>query len=285
MTHPPVEPTGEALLRAAQLIEAASSLLVVAGAGMGIDSGLPDFRSAQGFWRAYPALGRQNLSFAEIASPAAFRRDPQLAWGFYGHRLALYRATRAHAGFGMVHGWMQARPMGGAVFTSNVDGHFQQAGFDAQQLVECHGSLHRLQCLESCCNETWPADGFVPQVDEAQGVLLNEPPRCPYCGGLARPNVYMFNDHDWQEQPTRQQYEHLRRWLRFVEGLVILDIGAGTAIPTARAFSHRIAAESGAAIIRINPAEPQVPDPARDVSLPLAALPALTAIAQRLTPG
>ncbi|SPU48796.1 NAD-dependent deacetylase [Bordetella trematum] len=48
MTHPPVEPTGEALLRAAQLIEAASSLLVVAGAGMGIDSGLPDFRSAQG---------------------------------------------------------------------------------------------------------------------------------------------------------------------------------------------------------------------------------------------
>ena len=83
----------------AELIEQADGLLITAGAGMGVDSGLPDFRGAQGFWRAYPALGRARIAFERIASPAAFESDPGLAWGFYGHRLNLYRATVPHDGF------------------------------------------------------------------------------------------------------------------------------------------------------------------------------------------
>ncbi len=84
------------LRRAADAIRGASALLIGAGAGMGVDSGLPDFRGNEGFWKAYPPFrGRQ---FAEMSTPHWFRTDPALAWGFFGHRLNLYReATRMRA--------------------------------------------------------------------------------------------------------------------------------------------------------------------------------------------
>ena len=58
---------------------------------MGVDSGLPDFRGTQGFWRAYPLYAKLGLDFASMANPRWFTTDPAFAWGFYGHRLELYR--------------------------------------------------------------------------------------------------------------------------------------------------------------------------------------------------
>jgi NAD-dependent SIR2 family protein deacetylase len=114
---------------AAEVIADADALLVAAGAGMGVDSGLPDFRGPEGFWRAYLTLGRRGLQFYEVASPRTFDTDPALAWGFYGHRLSLYRRTVPHAGFGILRGWGERMLYGCGVFTSNVDGQFQRAGF------------------------------------------------------------------------------------------------------------------------------------------------------------
>jgi hypothetical protein len=101
---------------AARLIDQADALVIAAGAGIGVDSGLPDFRGAEGFWRAYPALGRAGLRFEEIASPAAFRADPELAWGFYGHRLKpskrrISASTRANGRCrsGAMSGWRWVR--------------------------------------------------------------------------------------------------------------------------------------------------------------------------------
>jgi len=88
----------ENFARCAELIRQADGLLVTAGAGMGVDAGLPDFRGANGFWRAYPALAQSGIAFDEIASPVTFQTDPALAWGFYGHRLNLYRRTEPHEG-------------------------------------------------------------------------------------------------------------------------------------------------------------------------------------------
>jgi NAD-dependent SIR2 family protein deacetylase len=76
------------IARAAELLAQADGLIVTAGAGMGVDSGLPDFRGTDGFWRAYPALRQAGLAFEEVASPLTFVHEPRLAWGFYGHRLA-----------------------------------------------------------------------------------------------------------------------------------------------------------------------------------------------------
>jgi len=120
---------GEAVEIAAKSIAGADALLVTAGAGMGVDSGLPDFRGDRGFWRAYPAYEQLGLSFQELANPRWFRDDPALAWGFYGHRLNLYRATAPHAGFAHLLAWIAGRPRGGYVLTSNVDGQFQRTAW------------------------------------------------------------------------------------------------------------------------------------------------------------
>lgn len=156
---------------------------------MGVDSGLPDLCGKEGFWQAYPALGREGVDFYRIACPEAFRTHPARAWGFYGHRLKLYRQTEPHVGFHILKRWGDGMPHGYAVFTSNVDGQFQKAGFDQDAIDECHGSLHHLQCLQPCSKEIWEATAVQPEVDEYQCMLLNAAPTCPRCGGLARPNV------------------------------------------------------------------------------------------------
>ncbi|WP_341313490.1 Sir2 family NAD-dependent protein deacetylase [Paraburkholderia sp. IMGN_8] len=239
----------KAIRQAAAWIRDADGLLITAGAGMGVDSGLPDFRGKEGFWRAYPALRHYGFSFEDIANSAGFASNPRLSWGFYGHRLALYRATVPHAGFDLLLRWASTMKHGAFVFTSNVDGQFQKAGFDTERIVECHGTIHRLQCVEACTNETWPADDFTPTVNETTCLLENEMPTCPHCNGLARPNILMFGDWQWVEEHADRQGKRLATWLESVERLVVVEMGAGRALPTVRRFSER----HGPRVIRINP--------------------------------
>jgi NAD-dependent SIR2 family protein deacetylase len=284
MPHPftPSE-TQSAFERAAFLINRADALLVAAGAGMGVDSGLPDFRGKEGFWRAYPALRESQTDFYRIACPAAFHSSPERAWGFYGHRLALYRRTQPHPGFELLRRWGQRMARGMWVFTSNVDGQFQKAGFDADRIHECHGSIHHLQCLGSCSSEIWPADAFEPDVDEQNCLLRNSAPRCPRCGGLARPNILMFGDGGWLQTRSAAQERRLYAWLSTVERLVVIELGAGTAIPSVRSFADGCSQQLGARIIRINPQESQVLA-REDVGLPTGALNGLQSIAEILGP-
>lgn len=262
---------------AAELIAAADALLITAGAGMGVDSGLPDFRGAEGFWRAYPALGRRGLQFHQVASPHTFETDPALAWGFYGHRLDLYRRITPHAGFDILRRWGEGRRHGCGVFTSNVDGHFRRAGFNANALAECHGSIHHLQCSQPCSDDIWPADAFVPIVDTDTCTLLNEPPRCPHCGSIARPNILMFGDSGWIEHRSSAQESSLNHWLDGASRIVVIELGAGTAIPSVRDFSQSALIDRKAVLVRINPRESVVPR-RMDIALPAPALAALGAI-------
>ncbi len=89
----------ENLQKAKQLLKEVDAIFITAGAGMGVDSGLPDFRGVEGFWNAYPKAKELGLKFEEMANPEWFESDPQLAWAFYGHRLHLYRETVPHEGF------------------------------------------------------------------------------------------------------------------------------------------------------------------------------------------
>lgn len=272
-----------AIEQAASLLEQADALIVAAGAGMGVDSGLPDFRGREGFWRAYPALRESGIDFYSIASPSAFVSAPERAWGFYGHRLALYRKTVPHHGFVLLKHWEERMPHGVSVFTSNVDGQFQKAGFDPQQIHECHGSIHHLQCLQPCCAAIWPAQDFQPEVDEETCQLRNPAPLCPHCGGLARPNVLMFSDWGWIDQRSATQASQQEAWLSAVRRPVVIELGAGTAIPSVRHFSQRVIHEFGGRLIRINPNEYDVPT-RLDVGLPMGAAAGLAAMANVLGP-
>jgi len=242
-------------------VDQADALLVTAGAGMGVDSGLPDFRGDEGFWRAYPPMKQLGVSFISMANPVWFRRDPELAWGFYGHRLNLYRATEPHRGFTLLLGWAGRMRDGAFVFTSNVDGQFQKAGFAQDRLVECHGSIHHLQCSRPCQQQVWEGDELQVTVDETSFRAVDELPSCPECNALARPNVLMFNDWSWVPERTATQDQRLQRWLAAVDGkrLVVIELGAGSAVPTVRLTSEHIASRWGATLVRINPREPQTP--------------------------
>lgn len=261
----------EAWSRALQWLDQADGLLITAGAGMGVDSGLPDFRGDEGLWRAYPALREAGLDFTRIASPGAFRRDPELAWGFYGHRLNLYRDTVPHQGFHILLKWARRMEQGAFVYTSNVDGQFQKAGFTPERIAECHGSLHWLQCMEGCDESIWQAEGWVPDVDPSACHLVSPLPRCQGCGALVRPNVLMFSDAEWLPQRSDRQRERLERWLQSVSRPVVVELGAGTAVPAVRWFASALQVP----LIRINLRESAVTS-ARAVGLQGRAIDVLT---------
>ena len=287
----------EALDRAAEWIADAEALVIGAGAGMGVDSGLPDFRGPQGFWRAYPPYAEKKLVFTDLANPRWFHEDPEFAWGFYGHRLDLYRRTAPHAGYELLRAWGRALKHGCFVFTSNVDGQFQAAGFAESEIVEAHGSIHWLQPLRAT-GELFPADEVAVSVDTDTMRALPPLPHHPKRDEILRPNILMFGDGGWDSQRAQEQEHRFERWLEELRGdrLVVVECGAGSAVPTVRWQSEQLVSMLGGALVRINTREPDVPArPGRQIGtaaaggdgigISLGALEALRAIAARLPRG
>ena len=246
------------IAKAKELLENADAVFITAGAGMGVDSGLPDFRGVEGFWNAYPKAKELGLKFEEMANPEWFESDPKLAWAFYGHRLHLYRNTVPHRGHDILLDLSNTKKYGSFIFTSNVDGLFQKAGFKEERIMECHGSIHHFQCIDNCRGKLWSADDTSIEVEE--GFKAKEPlPSCPYCGAMARPNILMFGDFGWEYTRTDEQRERLVKWMDRIEAeggkLAIVEMGAGTAVPTVRNTSKQIADRFNVPLIRINPRE------------------------------
>ena len=267
----------ENIKKAKQLLQESDAIFITAGAGMGVDSGLPDFRGVEGFWQAYPKAKELGLRFEEMANPEWFETDPKLAWAFYGHRLHLYRDTVPHEGYGKLLELSNTKKYGAYIFTSNVDGQFQKAGFSEAQIMECHGSIHHLQCIVNCEGTLWRADDTFIEIDE--GFQAKEPlPHCPFCGKLARPNILMFGDFGWEYARTDAQHENLSAWMDRLEAegakLAIVEMGAGTAVPTVRNTSEQIAKRFNVPLIRINPRESF----GAEIGLAMGALEALTQI-------
>jgi NAD-dependent SIR2 family protein deacetylase len=264
----------ERFAAAAAVVREADLLVITAGAGMGVDSGLPDFRGDRGFWNAYPMYERLGLSFVEAANPVHFENDPLFGWGFYGHRTNLYRATVPHAGFGLLRDWIARFGLPWFVVTSNVDGQFQKAGFADDRIMEVHGSIHHLQCTGPCSEAIWDNDEEIPV--DLSTMRAGHLPLCPRCGAVARPNILMFGDWSWLSVRTRRQE---RRFDEFVtdhrgQRLTVVEMGAGTAIPTIRHLSEQLGRYG--TVIRINPREGQISPP--HISLPCGAREGLVGI-------
>jgi len=268
------------LQQAAETILQAEALLITSGAGMGVDSGLPDFRGDQGFWRAYPMYQHLGINFYDAANPRHFADDPAFGWGFYGHRTNLYRQTIPHHGFTLLKQWAQNQNLDTFVVTSNVDGQFQKSGFDADKILEVHGSIHHLQCLRPCSNDIWPNEEQIP-IDQ-DTMRAQHLPKCRNCQGMARPNILMFGDFSWLDARTSAQEQRFYNFLLGNNGkrLVIIEMGAGSAVPTIRHLTQQVSQKKNACAIRINPREPQIGG--KNISLPLGSLEALEAIDQLL---
>jgi len=270
--------------QAARVIREADALLITAGAGIGVDSGLPDFRGNQGFWQAYPPIAKLGISFSQMANPEWFHREPKLAWAFYGHRLNLYRKTIPHTGFSQLLKIGQEKKGKYFVFTSNVDGQFQKAGYAADRIEECHGSIHHFQCSRPCSNHIWDAHDISVNVDEKKFQAVEPLPLCPNCGSLSRPNVLMFGDWHWVSERSDAQTARFHEWLRKIQQedfrLAIVEAGAGESVPTVRHTSQQVAARFGGMLIRINPRDYQVP--AGHIAIPLGSAEGINRIVEAM---
>lgn len=261
----------ENINKAANAVFNADAVLITAGAGIGVDSGLPDFRGNKGFWKAYPPIAKLGISFSEMANPHWFEIKPKLAWAFYGHRLNLYRKTTPHRGFSQLLELAEQKPGGYFVFTSNVDGQFQKAGYSEDRIEECHGSIHHLQCAQVCSHSIWDACEIEVVVDEERFEAQKPLPNCIQCGGLARPNILMFGDWYWISSRTDTQSRRFAEWLHEIRSeklkLVIVETGAGLAVPTVRMKSEYTAESYNGTLIRLNPRDYAAPP--GHISIPL----------------
>lgn len=153
-------------------LRAARRVVVLTGAGISAESGVPTFREAQtGLWARYNP--------EELATPEAFRRNPKLVWEWYAWRQERVRQAAPNPGhIALVE--MERRIADFTLITQNVDGLHRRAG--SHQVLELHGNLFRAKCLdEDRPVESWPDSEEIP-------------PRCPRCGALLRPDVVWFGE-------------------------------------------------------------------------------------------
>jgi NAD-dependent deacetylase len=156
----------------ARLILEAQPCVVLTGAGVSTESGIPDFRSATGIWAQYDPM--------EYATIDAFRRDPAKVWDFYSKRLGVLTEAKPNPAH-LALAELERRGLVEAIVTQNVDRLHQAAG--SQRVIEVHGSIRSASCL---------ACGRQEEFDRV--VELLPVPECAGCGSVLKPDVVMFGE-------------------------------------------------------------------------------------------
>ncbi len=170
-------------------VESASSVVVLTGAGISAESGVPTFRGAGGLWKQYRP--------EDLATPEAFAKDPHLVWEWYDWRRSLISKARPNPGHAAL-AEMERRKRSFTLVTQNVDGLHDMAG--SRNVLKVHGDIWRVRC--AACGQD-REDKRVP--------LPELPPRCE-CGGLLRPGVVWFGEplppqvwHEAEEATARAE--------------------------------------------------------------------------------
>ncbi|SMC20599.1 NAD-dependent deacetylase [Desulfacinum hydrothermale DSM 13146] len=219
MTRP--EQAAQNLQRVKEKVREASRVVVLTGAGISAESGVPTFRGAGGLWRQHKAT--------DLATPEAFARDPQLVWDFYNYRrevLAPLQPNAAHKALVA----LEAAKESFVLLTQNIDGLHQAAG--SENVWELHGNIWRVRC--SRCG----------QRREDRRVPIPFPPLCQDCGGMWRPDVVWFGE-SLDPDLLRRAYEALE------ECDVMLVIGTSGVVQPAASMGL-YAKENGAFVAEIN---------------------------------
>jgi NAD-dependent deacetylase len=159
----------------AELVHDRQPCVVLTGAGISTESGIPDFRSPTGIWAKYDPM--------EYATIHAFRRDPVKVWEFYARRFEVLTTAEPNVGH-LALAALERRGLVEAVVTQNIDGLHQRAG--SQEVIEVHGSIRTASCL--ACGERVTLEEVVAALREAPA------PPCPGCGEILKPDVVMFGE-------------------------------------------------------------------------------------------
>jgi NAD-dependent deacetylase len=159
----------------AALVREHQPCVVLTGAGISTESGIPDFRSPTGIWAEYDPM--------EYATIDAFRRDPVKVWEFYALRFEVLTRAEPNAGH-LALAELERRGLVQTLITQNIDGLHGRAG--SQDVIEVHGSIRTAECLQ--CGEEVPLEEVVSELRDAPA------PPCPRCGAILKPGVVMFGE-------------------------------------------------------------------------------------------
>jgi NAD-dependent deacetylase len=207
---------------AAHLLVTQSPAVVLTGAGISVESGIPDFRSRGGLWERFDPM--------EYATIEAFQAEPEKVWlmlAELGRTLAGAEPNKAHYALAE----LESEGIVQAIITQNIDNLHQLAG--SHRVIEFHGNGRRLVCLH--CPRTLEE---LPLSDE-------EPPRCPTCGAIAKPDVVLFGEVI-PEQAIEEAF------LLSSQCRVMLVVGTSATVVPAATLPWA-AKNAGAALIEINP--------------------------------
>jgi NAD-dependent deacetylase len=204
------------------LLNGATRVTVLTGAGISAESGIPTFRGPEGLWNTHRP--------EDLATPDAFARDPKLVWKWYDWRRGLVAKAdpnAAHVGLATLE---QRQAV--TVITQNVDGLHRRAG--SRELIELHGNMWKVRCTRCAL--------IVTNVDVP---LATIPPQCTSCGSLIRPHIVWFGE-------AVDPYDFQRSVEMSRSADVFLVIGTSGLVQPAASFAQ-IAKSAGAAVVEINP--------------------------------
>jgi NAD-dependent deacetylase len=213
----------------------AQKVVVLTGAGISAESGVPTFRGADGIWQHYRAT--------DLATPEAFARDPELVWAFYNWRRELIsrvEENRAHRALVA----LEQTVLDFILITQNVDGLHHRAG--SKNVIEVHGNLWRVQC--TACD----------QIYMDMSVDMGKLPKCKDCGGLLRPDVVWFG-----ESLDGRLLNRAEEAARTCDVLLVIGT-SGIVYPVA--FLPALAKDGGAFVAEINVEETPV-SPGLDLTI------------------
>ena len=213
------------------ILRRAKHIVVFTGAGVSAESGIPTFRDAlTGLWSHFDP--------SQLATADAFRRDPELVWGWYEwRRMKGMRAVpnAAHEAIAVMAQWVPKLTL----ITQNVDDLHERAGSEAP--IRLHGSLFAPRC--SACQR--PAVHLEGIPGEPEGGRRMAPPTCSHCGGLIRPGVVWFGEA-LPEAALSQSFEAARNCD------VLISIGTSSLVQPAAEIPFT-AAQAGATVVQVNP--------------------------------
>jgi NAD-dependent deacetylase len=239
----------------ASRLRAARTVTVMTGAGVSAASGVPTFRGAEGLWRTFRP--------EDLATPDAFARDPALVWEWYSWRRAKVASCRPNAAHEVIARWSHDPARRVRVITQNVDDLHLRAG--TRELIRLHGSLWETRCFNECAAgvRAWGYEELAER---------DHLPRCPHCGGLARPAVVWFGE--------TLDADDVERATQAASCDVFLTVGTSAIVYPAAGFA-RVAQSRGAFTAEIN-LEPTPASPLVDLSIRGAAETVLPAVDQLL---
>lgn len=216
------------LEQARLLLSHANQILILTGAGMSAESGVPTFRGEGGYWR--------NKHFSDLANPEAFAADPKLVWEWYCERRQTVANCEPNAAHYALAAWAKSRP-GVRLVTQNVDGLHERAGHP--DVIRLHGSLWKNRCTK--CN-----------LERDESTLHYETlPLSPCCNVLERPAIVWFG-----EDLVRDHVAFMMR--EAVLSDVVLIVGTSGVVQPA-ATAPRLALQAGKKVIIIDPSQTQLP--------------------------